>query len=34
LERDGGQEAKIVECPVLSDSMPEFETTYDIRAAR
>jgi hypothetical protein len=25
-----GQEAKIVECPALSDSMPEFKTTYDI----
>ncbi len=25
-----GQEAKIVECPALSDSMPEFRTTYDI----
>jgi len=24
------KEAKIVECPALSDSMPEFETTYDI----
>ena len=23
-------EAKIVECPALSDSMPEFKTTYDI----
>ncbi len=23
-------EAKIVECPALSDSMPEFRTTYDI----
>ena len=25
-----GQEAKTVECPALSDSMPEFRTTYDI----
>lgn len=25
-----GQEAKIVSCPALSGSMPEFETTYDI----
>jgi gluconolactonase len=25
-----GQEAKIVECPALSDAMPEFRTTYDI----
>jgi hypothetical protein len=25
-----GLEAKIVACPALSDSMPEFETTYDI----
>jgi hypothetical protein len=25
-----GQEAKIVECPALSDSMPKFKTTYDI----
>jgi gluconolactonase len=25
-----GQEAKIVECPALSDAMPEFKTTYDI----
>jgi len=25
-----GREAKIVECPALSDSMPEFRTTYDI----
>jgi len=25
-----GKEAKIVECPALSDSMPEFKTTYDI----
>ena len=25
-----GREAKIVECPALSDSMPEFKTTYDI----
>ena len=25
-----GMEAKIVECPALSDSMPEFKTTYDI----
>jgi hypothetical protein len=24
------KEAKIVECPALSDSMPEFKTTYDI----
>lgn len=24
------KEAKIVECPALSDAMPEFETTYDI----
>jgi gluconolactonase len=23
-------EAKLVECPALSDSMPEFKTTYDI----
>src|SRR4051812_6666005 len=23
-------EAKIIECPALSDSMPEFRTTYDI----
>jgi hypothetical protein len=23
-------EAKIVECPALSDSMPEFKTTYDV----
>src|SRR3984885_1980470 len=23
-------EAKIVECPALTDSMPEFKTTYDI----
>ena len=23
-------EAKVVECPALSDSMPEFKTTYDI----
>src|ERR1700739_4932802 len=23
-------EAKIVECPALSDAMPEFKTTYDI----
>ena len=25
-----GMEAKIVECPALSDAMPEFKTTYDI----
>ena len=25
-----GMEAKVVECPALSDSMPEFRTTYDI----
>src|SRR5580658_3475436 len=25
-----GLEAKIVECPGLSDSMPEFKTTYDV----
>ena len=25
-----GMEAKIVECPALSDSMPEFKTTYDV----
>jgi gluconolactonase len=25
-----GIEAKIVPCPALSDSMPEFETTYDV----
>jgi gluconolactonase len=24
------KEAKIVECPALSDSMPEFRTTYDV----
>src|SRR5579863_7627610 len=24
------REAKIVECPALSDAMPEFRTTYDI----
>ena len=24
------KEAKIVECPALTDSMPEFKTTYDI----
>lgn len=24
------REAKIVECPALSDSMPEFKTTYDV----
>ena len=24
------KEAKVVECPALSDSMPEFKTTYDI----
>src|SRR5579864_3706005 len=24
------KEAKIVECPALSDSMPEFATTYDV----
>src|SRR5271169_1497503 len=23
-------EAKLVECPALSDSMPEFKTTYDV----
>ncbi|MGH7054249.1 MAG: hypothetical protein ACREFK_00945 [Stellaceae bacterium] len=25
-----GREAKLVECPALSDSLPEFKTTYDI----
>jgi hypothetical protein len=25
-----GKEAKLVECPALSDSMPEFKTTYDV----
>src|SRR4051794_30533515 len=25
-----GKEAKVVECPALSDSMPEFRMTYDI----
>jgi hypothetical protein len=25
-----GLEAKIVECPALADSMPEFKTTYDV----
>lgn len=25
-----GREAKLVECPALSDSMPEFKTTYDV----
>jgi len=25
-----GKEAKVVECPALSDAMPEFNTTYDI----
>ena len=25
-----GMEAKIVECPALSDAMPEFKSTYDI----
>jgi len=25
-----GMEAKIVECPALSDAMPEFKTTYDV----
>src|SRR6201990_2034831 len=25
-----GMEAKIVECPALTDAMPEFRTTYDI----
>lgn len=25
-----GKEAKLVECPALSDAMPEFKTTYDI----
>ena len=25
-----GMEAKLVECPALSDAMPEFRTTYDI----
>lgn len=25
-----GKEAKIVECPALTDAMPEFKTTYDI----
>lgn len=24
-----GIEAKLVECPALSDSMPEFNSTYD-----
>jgi gluconolactonase len=24
------QEAKLVECPALSDSMPEYRTTYDV----
>src|SRR5713101_2593543 len=24
------KEAKIVECPALTDAMPEFKTTYDI----
>jgi hypothetical protein len=25
-----GMEAKLVECPALADSMPEFKTTYDV----
>ena len=25
-----GKEAKIVECPALSDAVPEFKTTYDV----
>ena len=25
-----GREAKLVDCPALSDAMPEFKTTYDI----
>ena len=25
-----GHEAKLVECPALADSMPEFKTTYDV----
>jgi gluconolactonase len=25
-----GKEARIVECPALSDAMPEFKTTYDV----
>src|SRR5258707_15527570 len=25
-----GMEAKLVECPALSDSRPEFKTTYDV----
>jgi hypothetical protein len=25
-----GMEAKIIECPALSDSMPEFKSTYDV----
>ena len=25
-----GMEAKLVECPALSDAMPEFRTTYDV----
>jgi gluconolactonase len=25
-----GKEARVVECPALSDAMPEFKTTYDI----
>ena len=25
-----GREAKIVECPALTDAMPEFKTTYDV----
>jgi hypothetical protein len=25
-----GKEAKLVECPALTDAMPEFKTTYDI----
>jgi hypothetical protein len=24
------KEAKIIECPALADSMPEFKTTYDV----
>ena len=26
-----GREAKIVECPALTDAMPEFKTTYDVQ---
>src|SRR5579864_7744716 len=25
-----GSEAKLLECPALSDAMPEFRTTYDV----